>query len=258
MIATDPLSLLCIGCIVFSGGFLVISTVTGLGHAHGVHLGGDTGGHGLHLSGDTGHAGHAAHVADTGHAVHNGAHTAHTANGTDSTSSTVASSPLSMLTHALSASLNLYGLLIFLLIFGLVGYLLNNVANLGAVATIAVALLVGLISAVGSSLLLARLFVGDDDSGLLTRASSQLEGRLGTVSIAIRPGGIGEVIYPGVTGARSSVGARSVDGEAIPTGAEIVVLDYRDGIASVQSWDHFSASLRAGDTPQLEPLDRQG
>jgi len=79
MLATDPLSLVFIGCAVFSGAFLVISTLLGAGesHIHFGHLGGhtgDTGGHDLHVGhADSGGAGHAAHAADGGHAMH-GAH----------------------------------------------------------------------------------------------------------------------------------------------------------------------------------------
>jgi hypothetical protein len=35
----------------------------------------------------------------------------------------------------------------------------------------------------------------------------------------------------------------------------VVILDYQDGIASVQSWDDFMAAVRAGDLPELAPIE---
>lgn len=262
MLATDPLSLVFLGCIAFSAGFLIIVTITGAGH-HDLHLGGHDlhlGGHGVgHAAGDVHvahvgdaatHAAHAAHAADTAHA----AHAATNGNGTQGALASPLGSAWSAVAGALEQAVNLYGLLIFLLVFGLLGYLLHNSANLPAVATLAVALVAGVLAAMLVGTLLARLFLLNEPP-VMTRESSQLEGRLGSVSMAIRAGGIGEVIYQSVSGTRHSVGARSADGEVIPAGAEVVVLSYRDGIASVQPWERFMASVRAGRLPELEPLE---
>ncbi|MGZ3640299.1 MAG: NfeD family protein [Ktedonobacterales bacterium] len=265
MIATDPLSLVFLTCVVFSGSFLVLSTLLGAGHGHGLHLGGHTGGH---LGGRIGHIGHdlGSHVAShapggqapAGHAAANG-HTVpsgHTIDGQTNGGAAVpaATSPWMVLSNAFYASLNLYGLLIFLLVFGLLGYLLLNMANVGVVLSLLIALAIAVGTAMGVSVLLARLFLMGEHTEL-TPESSQLEGRLGKVSIAIRAGGIGEVIYTGTTGARKSVGARSYDGAAIPVNTEIVVIDYRDGIASVQPWDRFMAGVRSGLAPELQPIE---
>src|SRR5690242_9485887 len=95
MLATDPLSLVFIGCAVFSGAFLIISTLLGAGesHLHIGHLDGHAGGHDLHVGhADSGGAGHAAHAADGGHGMH-GAH-AHADSGhADSSSAQVAATP---------------------------------------------------------------------------------------------------------------------------------------------------------------------
>ena len=53
MIATDPLSLVFIGCFVVSGAFLILSSLLGFGHGH------------FHL----GHIGHAGHAGPAGHGV---------------------------------------------------------------------------------------------------------------------------------------------------------------------------------------------
>lgn len=258
MLATDPLSLVFLACIVFSGAFLVIASVSGMGH--GLHLGG----HALHIGAHAGapHAATVHHVHLQSHVAHT-AHTAHTAtaHGGADTSSSGASgaasahvSSLSALKDALLGSLSPYSILIFILIFGLVGYLLHTATNLGDVLTVVVALLAADGAAISTGLLLTRIFVQGSGQEL-SRESSRLEGRLGEVSMAIRAGGIGEMLFPGAGGGRQSIGARSVDGEAIPAGTEVVILSMRDGIASVQPWDRFMAGVRAGTAPELQPID---
>ena len=55
----------------------------------------------------------------------------------------------------------------------------------------------------------------------------------------MRSGGIGEIIYTKGVGGRKSIGARSIDGEAISRDAEVVIIGYEKGIAQVQTWDRF-------------------
>lgn len=260
MIATDPLSLVFLACIVFSGVFLIISMVSGIGH--GVHIGGHVA-HVTHVA----HAGHTAQIGHAGHLVHAGdtgqAQATHLTNGSGGTSSTIHTaatatpaqpSPLAAVENAFLASLNLYSILVFLLVFGLLGYLLNNATNLGAVLSIVLALLVGDGFAVAIGLLLTRLFVSSDAQEL-TSDSSRLEGRMGHVSMAIRENGVGEVIFTGAAGGRQSIGARSLDDSAIPVDAEVVIVSYENGIATVQQWDAFIVGLRAGTAPALAPID---
>lgn len=259
MIATDPLSLVFLACAVFAGAFLVISSVLGLGQAHGVHFGAHTAVH-THLQ--VGHSVGAHAVAADTHVAHNGhlapAHTSAQSAGQHGQASQSGAPATSDAPPGLKdlflGSLNLYGLLLFLLVFGLIGYLLHNVTNFGAVVSLLFALGVSAVVALIVSAFLARYFLLSGAEAM-DSASSRLEGRLGQVSMTIRAGGIGEVIYTGATGSRQSIGARSSDGEAIPRETEVVILAYRDGIASVQSWDHFMASVRAGNAPALNPLD---
>src|SRR5690348_8917546 len=70
MIATDPLSLVFLFCVVLSGGFLVISTLLGTDHSDIFHAGSHAA-H-IHLSGHAGHAGHMGHAS--GHGAHGAAH----------------------------------------------------------------------------------------------------------------------------------------------------------------------------------------
>lgn len=270
MIATDPLSLVFIGCAVFSGAFLVISTLLGVGESHFGHVG-HVGGHdvGHDFGHDVGHAiHHDIHIgghADAGHVGHadgahvDGAHAGHAhadAHGESSATQTAAAPSIwSSIGGTLLGALNLYGLLMFLLIFGLVGYVAHALLSWGVIFVIVVPLLIGVICAIGLTTLLHALFATSKDT-VLTADDARLEGRLGSVTMPIRAGGIGEIIFTRKGGGRQSVGARSADGEAIPAGSEIVILDYLDGIASVQTWDSFLISARAGDPlEQLAPIE---
>jgi membrane protein implicated in regulation of membrane protease activity len=257
MIATDPLSLVFLGCILFSGAFLLVSLIGGIGHLHIFHLGhagpiahvGQVG-HVGHV-GDMGHVthvSHVAHVGDTGQVAHT-APASHAAGPTPAdTAASPPAAPWSSVGDTLLASLNVFGVLTFLFFFGLVGYLLHNATNLGYVFTILLPAIVGGAIAITVGAVVGRLFAST--SGVLTAEDSRLEGQLGRVSRAIRPGGVGEVIFRGVVGARQSIGARDLDGGTIPPDTEIVIVAVRDGIAEVQTWDAFMRTARAGQ-PQL-------
>ncbi len=263
MIAQDPLSLVFLACFLFSGGFLVVLTLLGGQHhtgqahvgVHGLHLGGHLhAGHGLHP-----HLGHGAHA---GLGSHTGTHagsaqaTNQATNGAGAASSTMSLAPWQSFAATLQSGLNLYSILMFLLVFGLLGYLLLNIAKVGVVLSIVLpaVLGVGIGLALGNALF--RLLLPGAESELGPE-SSRLEGRLGAVSMAIRESGIGEVIFTRPGGGRQSVGARSSDGQMIPSGTEIVILGYRDGIATVQTWDRFMIDVRSGREPLLEPIDQQ-
>lgn len=237
MIATDPLSLVFLGCVAVSLLFYTVSLATGLGHLDG---GGGNIGHVAHV----GHVGHAGHLADAGHAGHTG----HVAADVAPTNS-----PLTGVVTLVRGAANVYGALLFLLVFGLLGYPLRNIANAGVVLTLLLAFVVAAACSLLLGAALVRLFVSVPAQEL-GYDTSRLEGRLGTVSLAIRPGGLGEVLFRGATGGRQSLGARAASGDAIPAGAEVVILGYRDGIASVETWDRFMAQVRGGQAPALESL----
>jgi hypothetical protein len=243
MIATDPLSLIFLGCFLFAGLFLVVTTLLGVDHGHAIGFHGHLG-H-MHLGGHAGHAGHVAHA--------NG-HTSGHAGGQTDASSSAGPTPLNSVLNVLADGLNLFSLLALLFFFGLLGYLLHNFTDLGVTFSTLVALALGLSAALLTGTLMSRLFLLAE-SNFLSSDSSRLEGRLGQVSVNIRAGGLGEVIFTNVSGARTSVGARSQDGVAIPAGTEIVIIGYENGIASVQPWDSFMARLRAGNAPALQPIE---
>ncbi len=240
MIATDALSLVFIGCFVASGTFLILSSVLGFGHGH-FHLGHI--GHAGH-AGPAGHGvGHASavlhHALPQGHAgtqaPHAGHAPAHPSTASAQQGAGAQANP--PLWASLVNALNLYAILTFLFWFGLIGYVLHNLTNLGSISAFIGALLVGIVGAVLVNLAMARLM--GKDYGELTAESSEMVGTIATVSMAIRAGGIGEVIYTKGTGGRKSVGARSIDDQPIGRDAEVVIVNYEKGIAQVQTWDRF-------------------
>ena len=240
MIATDPLSLVFLGCFLFAGLFLVVTTLLGVDHGHALGIHGHVG-H-VHLGG---HGGHTAHVSS---------HASGHVGGPTDTSSSAGPVPLDSLLNVLADGLNLFSLLALLFFFGLLGYLLHNFTNLGVTFSTLVALALGLSAALLTGALMSRLFLLAE-SNYLSSDSSRLEGRLGQVSVNIRAGGLGEVIFTNVSSTRTSVGARSQDGVAIPAGTDIVIIGYENGIASVQPWDSFMARVRSGNTPALQPME---
>ena len=76
----------------------------------------------------------------------------------------------------------------------------------------------------------------------LDPADYDMVGVLGRMSIPIRPGGTGELIYS-QQGTRHVTGARSEDGTAIPKGVEVMVTRYERGIAYVRPWDDLAGDL---------------
>jgi len=254
MLATDPLSLLFLACALFSGLFLMASVALGAGHGHAGHLSGHSGGH----TATPAHA-VATHAASHTHlAVDHDAGHVHTGAGTP------AEGLWNSIQSLLLGSFNLNGALVFLLVFGVLGYLLHNAQGAELLATLLIAALVGALAAIGVNAALTRIFI-TSQAGELTADSSRLEGRLATVSIAIRAQGLGEVVYTGEAGARHSIGARSADGAPIATGSQVVIVEAEHGVASVQPWDSFLAETRqrlsadASPTPpRLEPAAPPG
>ena len=243
MLATDALSLVFIGCFVVSGTFLVLSSLFGFGHGHFFHFGHI--GHVGHVghAGSIGHAvGHASgvihHALPQGHAAGQGAHpAAHTSAASSQSAATQVAGDPPIWTTVLGY-LNLYAIMAFLFWFGLIGYVLHNLTNFGSLSAFLGALLVGIVGAVLVNIAMSRL-MGRGDDGVLTSENSEMVGTIATVSMSIRAGGIGEVIYTKGAGGRKSIGARSLDGLEIPRDAEVVIVGYEKGIAQVQTWDHF-------------------
>ncbi len=128
--------------------------------------------------------------------------------------------------------LNMPTIMAFLTWFGGVGYILRQSLGLHWLISSFAALLSGAVGGAIMFILLARVLWP-----MMTRPMSSeeysLPGTPARIVSPIRAGGVGEIVYT-KAGTRFTAGARSVDGEAIPKGAEVVILRYEKGIAYVQ------------------------
>jgi membrane protein implicated in regulation of membrane protease activity len=135
-----------------------------------------------------------------------------------------------------SSPLNLLTLTAFLAWFGGTGYLLARHSTLWFLA----ALLVSIVSGIGGAaviyLFLTRILSAPDEE--LDPADFEMVGVLGRLSVRIREGGTGELIYP-QAGTRRVCAARSENGSGIAKGSEVVVTRYEHGIAYVRPWSEL-------------------
>lgn len=127
--------------------------------------------------------------------------------------------------------------LAFLTWFGGTGYILTKHSQLVALTCLLIAVLAGLAGGWLVYRFMSRLLKNDE--GQMNEWDYRHEGAVGTVSISIRPGGTGEVIFE-QHGVRRSLGARSEDGSPIEKGAEVVISRYEKGIAYVKPWEEFT------------------
>lgn len=127
----------------------------------------------------------------------------------------------------------------FLAWFGGTGYLLQQ-HGLWFGATLGAAALSGFAGASAVFWFLAKVLMRKESA--LDAADYEMVGVLGKISIPIRQGGTGELIYS-QEGTRRVAGARSDEGVAIPKGAEVVVTRYDRGIAYVRKWDELTGGL---------------
>lgn len=130
-------------------------------------------------------------------------------------------------------------LLAFLAWFGGVGYLMTKYSHLQALLVVLIAALAGMIAGLIMLRFLMKL-VGPADEPL-RESDGRVIGAVGTISMTIRGGGTGEIIFP-LGGSRRCSGARSSDGTAIEKGAEVVIERYEKGIAYVKRWEEFVKS----------------
>src|SRR5262249_11045190 len=128
----------------------------------------------------------------------------------------------------------------FLAWFGGTGYLLMEYSSLW----FGLALLVSTVSGLGGAavvfLFLAKVLMKHEKE--LDAADYDMVGVLGRLSLPIRTGGTGELVYT-QCGTRRVAGARAEAGSAIAKGAEVVVTRYEKGIAYVRPWDEMAGDL---------------
>lgn len=132
---------------------------------------------------------------------------------------------------------NLSTISAFLAWFGGAGYLLARYSDLTALAVLLAAtgagvLGGGIIFVTLTRFVLPRLTV-------MRPEDYRIEGTVARVASPIVAGGTGEIVYT-LGGARHADGARSVTGEALDRGEEVVILRRERGIAYVERWDKFA------------------
>ncbi len=178
-------------------------------------------GHGAgHLPAAHGHVGHAA----AGHAP--AGNSAGPENGTGSDSHGISVSPLNPPVIAA-----------FLAWFGGTGYLLTRFSAVWVGMGLVASTVSGLVGGGIIFLFLTKVLISDQEC--LDPADFEMVGVLGKLSVPIREGGTGELIYSQM-GTRRVCGARSDNGNAIAKGAEVVVTRYERGIAYVRLWSEMS------------------
>jgi len=139
--------------------------------------------------------------------------------------------------------LNPISLAAFLAWFGGVGYLLTRFSSVWFVIGLGIALLSGVTGAGIIYLFLSRVLMSEQED--LDPADYSMVGVLGHISMPIRAGGTGEIIYS-QAGTRRTCGARTEDGTAVGKGSEVVVTRYEKGIAYVRLWTDM-----AGEDPNV-------
>lgn len=127
----------------------------------------------------------------------------------------------------------------FLAWFGGAGYLLVRFSDLAAILVLLVAAASGVVGGGIVFVTLARYVVPRLTA--MRPEDFRVEGAIGRVTVTIRPGGTGEIVYT-LGGTRHVDAARSVSGDALDRGAEVVIQRRDKGIAWVERWDRFAAT----------------
>lgn len=161
--------------------------------------------------------------------------------------------------HAAGASGHVHGptvsplnpmtLAAFLAWFGGAGYLLTRFSTIWFFFGLAWALVAGIVGAAIIFLFMTKVLMSKEEN--MDAADYEMVGVLGKISVPIREGGTGELIYS-QAGTRRVCGVRSEDGAAIVKGEEVIVTRYEKGIAYVRRWDELTQdedSYREEDVP---------
>jgi hypothetical protein len=128
----------------------------------------------------------------------------------------------------------------FLAWFGGTGYLLTRFSAFWVGLILLLAAIAGLAGGGIIFFFLAKVLISDQQ--FLDPADFEMVGVLGKLSVPIREGGTGELIYSQM-GTRRVCGARSDDGCAMPKSVEVVVTRYEKGIAYVRLWSELSGEI---------------
>jgi hypothetical protein len=209
--------------------FTVASLVlgfAGMGGAHGGHAG-TAGGHDIHINLP---GPHDIHVQVGGQASQPGGSHASGGDG--------------------PGILNMPTMMAFITWFGGVGFILRQSLGWSGFIVGPLALLSGTMGALIMFTVLARV-LWPMMSRPLSEEEFKLPGTLARVVSSIRADGVGEIVYS-KRGTRFTAGARSEDNEAIPKGAEVVIIRYEHGLAYVMDVADLRAKISDGEVGELE------
>ncbi|HET6317388.1 MAG TPA: hypothetical protein VFG86_13085 [Chloroflexota bacterium] len=125
----------------------------------------------------------------------------------------------------------------FLTCFGAAGYLLSKTSDWALPGVFVGALAGGTLGGLLIARYLRLILKGER---VMDPEDYRLEGTIGHITVPIPANGTGEVVFS-KAGARRSEAARALDATPIPRGTEVVIADYKNGIAAVQPWADFMA-----------------
>jgi len=131
------------------------------------------------------------------------------------------------------SAVNFQTIVAFLMGFGGVGYVSTRFGLVFYLAALPLAIVGG----VAVATLIFR-FMRFLKRGELPMAPTSYVGLVGTLTVGIRQGGTGEMVYS-QHGSRKVTAARSISGAPIQKGDEVVVLRYEQGVVYVQPWREF-------------------
>jgi len=182
---------------------------------------------GLHIPGLHPGAAHVhvgAHAPQVGHNLHVGhAYSAHPGHGNAGAESI---SPFNMAT-----------ILAFLTWFGGAGYVLTEYFSILTALAVALAAALGLAGAAVVFLFLTRVLL-PGQTPFLASEDFQMNGTIGRLSVGIREGGTGEMVYS-KAGTRRVASARSEDGRPMARGTEVVAVRTEGAVVYVQTFEEF-------------------
>jgi membrane protein implicated in regulation of membrane protease activity len=133
--------------------------------------------------------------------------------------------------------INFATLTAFVAWFGGAGYLLTTQFGWLLMPAVVGSVFIGFAGATVVFLFMAKVLWSPNEN--MQSADYDMVGVLGRLSMPIREGGIGELVYT-LGGTRKSCGARAEDGAAVEKGAEVVVTGYDRGIATVRRYEDLS------------------
>jgi membrane protein implicated in regulation of membrane protease activity len=202
------------GALILGGGLLLVSVLGGLGHHQAdVDAGGNAGleahtdfdgASAGHADADAGPLSHHEAVPDSAHAAHDGV-------------------------AAMSTWFSLRFAVFFLAMYGATGVILTYLSGASTWMVFSLALVIGL--AVGQGAHQTFQFIRRTSGDSTPRALDYVN-RLGRVTIAVSPPEKGEVALE-VRGTERFVPAVAAERTGFDVGDEVVVVDYRDGVAHV-------------------------